>query len=225
MKFIHLYIFQIIKLFGYNILTKFQLAIFKVNWRLVNKNNDTIPVKVFPIGLVNVGDYTYGPIDVYPYCSKNEGLIIGRYCSIAKDVKFILGGNHSLTNLMTYPINNKLISSNINDSYSKGHIILGDDVWIGFGSIILSGVILGDGCVVAAGSVVTKSFPPFSIIGGNPARLIKMRFDEDVVNELMLSKFSFSNLSACFVKDNIDLLNQRLDIDVFNQIENKINKL
>lgn len=216
-----LYIYEIIKVFGYNILTKINFAIFKVKWRLRNKHNFTTPIKVYPMELVIVGKHSYGPIDVYTYDSPTEKLLIGSYCSIAKDVRFILGGNHITNHILTYPINNMLISNKINDSFSKGEVIIEDDVWIGVGAIILSGVKLGQGCVVGAGAVVTKSFPPFSIIGGNPARLLKMRFEKDVVDQLLNIGLDFSCFDKKFIIDNKNLFNTKLDVDIINKINKK----
>jgi acetyltransferase-like isoleucine patch superfamily enzyme len=218
------YIFSIFNIFGLSIVRKIEFAIFKVQWAQRNSNNKTSPVKCFPINLVSVGDYSYGPVDVYTYYAFGEGLKIGKYCSIAKDVKFILGGNHDTNCIMTFPIKNKFVDGNINESTTKGNIILQDDVWIGVGATILSGVILGQGCVVAAGSVVTKSFPAYSIIGGNPAKIIKMRFDEEVINELINNELLISEFSPEFILNNIDLFSKNLNINTTNQLLINFNK-
>lgn len=183
----------------------------KSEWALKNANNKTYPVSIFPINLVNVGDYSYGPIDVYTYKAEGEGLQIGKYCSIAKDVKFILGGNHKTDCLMTFPVRNKFSTKHINESLSKGKIILEDDVWIGVGATILSGVRLGQGCIVAAGSVITKSFPPYAIVGGNPARIIKMRFDDKLLNSLKLADIKISSIEEKDIIDNLKLYSSTLN--------------
>lgn len=218
MKQFYLYLISILKVFGIDIIRKVEFAIFRVKWAKSNTHNLTKPAKCFPIHLVSVGEYSYGLIDVYPYYADGEGLTVGKYCSIAKGVKFILGGNHNIKSLMTFPVRNKFVDSHMIDSYTKGRIVLEDDVWIGVGVRVLSGVRLGQGCVVAAGSVVTKSFPPFSVIGGNPAKIIKMRFSEDVIVKLVENKIVVGDFSRSFILDNIELFNDDLNSDNADQI-------
>jgi len=90
------------------------------------------------------------------------------------------------------------------EAWSKGLIIVEDDVWIGTRVIILSGIRIGQGAIIGAGSVVTKDVPPYAIVGGDPARVIKYRFDEETVKQLI--KIDFSRISKEFVLNNIDLL-------------------
>ncbi|PXY41988.1 acetyltransferase [Flavobacterium cheongpyeongense] len=195
----------------------------KTKWYLKNANNKTFPVKYFPINLVNVGDHSYGPIDIYTYGAKDEGLQIGKYCSIARDVKFILGGNHKTDCFMTFPVKNKFGGANENVALTKGKITIGDDVWIGVGSIILSGVKLGQGCVVAAGSVVTKSFGPYTIIGGNPSKIIKMRFEENIIKILEKHNLKIGAIESNEISNNIarysDTLNEKNIQDLINHLK------
>ena len=176
---------------------------------------------MFSIDLVKVGNYTYGPIHVYDYGELNSGLIIGNLCSIALDVKFILGGNHFTNRLFTYPITPMLTSLGNDGSYSKGKIIIGHECWIGIGVTVLSGVEIGNGCVVAAGSVITKSFPPYSIIGGSPAKLIRMRFSDEIV-EKMKDNESIYELSASKYIENIRMIEKELKIEDVETILLKI---
>lgn len=192
-------------------------------WRELNPHNKTYPVLneencSFPIDLVHVGNHTYGGLKVSYFTGDEEGLFIGDYCSIARDVIFILGGEHKYCHISTFPF--QAVFKNIFEATSKGPIILEDDVWIGENSLILSGVTLRRGTVVAAGSVVTKSSEPYSIIGGNPAKLIKYRFEPDVINKLININFSklteskiFSNIESLYTevtKDNVDDLIQTI---------------
>lgn len=195
-----------------------ELVNLKAEWAIKNPHNNTYPVRYFPIDLVSIGDYSYGPIDIYTYRAVGEGLEIGKYCSIAKDVKFILGGNHKTDCLMTFPVKNIFGKQRENVALTKGKIILEDDLWIGVGSTILSGVRLGQGCVVAAGSVVTKSFPSYAIIGGNPARIIKMRFDEKVLNKLETAAITIGSIETKDIMGNIEYYSDTLDEKIIHDL-------
>jgi len=148
-------------------------------WRNRNGHNRTFPVndlscEPYPLDKVRVGIGTYGPLKVFSYGNNSESLTIGNYCSIATGVTFLLGGEHDFRNISTFPF--KFFFNGEIESITKGGIVLEDDVWIGTNSIILSGVKIGRGAVVAAGSVVVKNVECYSIVGGNPAKFIKMRF-------------------------------------------------
>jgi len=185
-----------------------RLIHFKIKWQEHFKNNFTTPVKIMPINKIIIGDFCYGPIEVLSWRNNEEKLIIGKYCSIASGVKFILGGNHDGSKLMTYPIKNKLIDSSV-ESFTKGPIIIEEDVWIGSEVIVLSGITIGKGSIIAAGSVVTKSFPAFSIIGGNPAKILKYRFDEETI--LTLKNIDYNKIDPIFLKNNIKLLYEEIN--------------
>lgn len=116
-------------------------------------------------------------------------LVIGKYVSISIGCNFILGGNHDMSRMTTYlPFD---LNNYDKDSFLKtnGDIIIGNDVWIGQGVTVMSGVAIGDGAVVAANSTVTKDVEPYSIVGGVPAKKIKMRFDQDTIDFLLKSKW------------------------------------
>jgi acetyltransferase-like isoleucine patch superfamily enzyme len=120
---------------------------------------------------------------------KLNSIQIGNFCSIARNVTF-QEFNHDFNRLTSYFINaNMFRKSNLDDIVSKGSIVLGHDVWIGTHSVILSGVKIGTGAVVAANSVVVKDVPPYAIVGGNPAKIIKYRFSEKIINQLLTSKW------------------------------------
>lgn len=175
-------------------------------WRKKNKHNFTHIVSKCNINLISVGQYSYGDLNVRDF-NNGTKLFIGSFCSIATDVVFLLGGNHSTENLSSYPFKNKLINGEA-ESISKGDIVIEDDVWIGDRSVILSGVRIGKGAVVAAGSVVTKDIEPYSIVGGVPARVIKYRFSKEIINELLT--IGYSLLSKDFIKENLDFFYKKI---------------
>lgn len=154
---------------------------FKKEWQKKNSNNWTYPANIFDSDLVEVGRCTYGRIDIRSD-TKNM-LKIGNFCSIADKVTFMLGLDHPANLISTYPFKNYFFNGI--SAISKGDIILDDDVWIGYNVTILSGVHIGQGAIVAAGAVVTKDVPPYAIVGGVPAKVIKYRFSSDVVEQLM----------------------------------------
>ncbi len=141
-------------------------------------------------GNVQIGKYTTicGPST--RVCAGINKVIIGSYCSIASNV--IIQEYYHKTNLVTtYSILNTIFNKhNINlERESKGDIIIEDDVWIGSNVVILSGVKIGRGSIVGAGSIVTKSVPPYSVVGGNPAKVLRVRFDQEKIDRLESSKW------------------------------------
>lgn len=147
-----------------------------------------------------VGDYTYYDDfeDVYNF-EKNvkylfdfigDKLIIGKFCMIASGVTFIMnGGNHLTDAITTYPF--AIFGGAWQDamqgkSYpTKGDTVIGNDVWIGHDATIMPGLTIGDGAIIASKSVVTKDVEPYSIVGGNPAKMIRKRFDDIKINQLL----------------------------------------
>ena len=143
---------------------------------------------------------TYGQINAI-VSGVDSNLTIGRFCSIASNVVFVLQSNHRLDCISTYPFKVKFGKEPC-EAITKGHIIIDDDVWIGFRATILSGVHIGQGAVVAAGAVVTKDVPPYAIVGGTPAKIIKYRFPPDIIENLL--KIDYSKLDDEFIKTNIE---------------------
>lgn len=132
-----------------------------------------------------VGRDTYGKPRINHW-GESATLKVGSFRSIANDVKIFLGGNHRTDLITTYPFSYfresaKHISASIT---TRGDVIIGHDVWLGDGAVILSGVHIGNGAAVGASSVVTKDVPPYAIVVGNPARLIRMRFSDEEIATL-----------------------------------------
>ena len=157
---------------------------------------------------IEVGDYTIyndfvaNPLlfeknnVLYHYPILREKLIIGKFCSIACGTKFLFNcANHSLKSLSTYTFplfyeEWELEKSNITTAWdNKGDIVIGNDVWIGYEAVIMAGVHIGDGAIIAARAVVTKDVPPYTIVGGTPAKEIRKRFDAEVIQQLLMLKW------------------------------------
>lgn len=185
----------------YRVLKKLKWHIFIRQWRKKNKHNDTIPADFFNVECACVGNYTYGAINVQHYGNENR-LVIGSFCSIGPNVTFLLKDDHSLECISTYPYKVKCLNIATNEAISKGDIIVDDDVWIGYGATIMSGVHIGQGAIVAAGAVVTKDVPPYAIVGGVPAKVIKYRFEPELIKELL--KIDYSKLTKEKVEKHID---------------------
>ena len=187
---------------------------------------------------IEIGDYTMyndfvnDPCDfeknnvLYHYPVNGDKLKIGKFCSIACGAKFIFtSANHSLKSLSTYPFpiffeEWGLDVKNIREAWdNKGDIVIGSDVWIGYEAVILSGVTIGDGAVVGARAVVTKDVPPYTVVGGVPARPIKKRFDEQTIDRLLKLRwwdFDKEKIKECipFIQSgNVDALIKQLSYD------------
>lgn len=177
--------------------------------------------KIFPqnscsLEILEFGKYSYGRPKILTFGNKKEKLKIGNFVSIAENVTFILSGGHYLNTFTTFPIKGAYFKES-DESLCKGPITVCDDVWIGYGAIILSGVTIGQGAVVAAGSVVTKDVEPYSIVGGNPAKLIKYRFSKELIEEM--KKIDFSKLDPEKFRDVKKLLYKKLDFEVLEEIK------
>ncbi len=156
---------------------------------------------------VIIGAYTYyddgsAPLEfeknniLFNYPELGDRLMIGKFCAIASGTKFIMNAaNHRLHSVTTYPFHvlgglwREKTPNHLSELPFKGDIVVGNDVWIGRESIIMPGVKIGDGAIIAAYSVVTRGVSPYSVVGGNPARFIKKRFDDELTALLMQFKW------------------------------------
>ena len=132
-----------------------------------------------------IGDWSYGRPNIMRMDQTTQ-LEIGRFCSIADGVRILLGGEHRTDWVTTYPFPSILPERFSAEGHpaSKGNIVIGNDVWICAGSTILSGVIIGNGAVVGAGCVAARDVPPYAIVAGNPARVVRFRFDPSIISRL-----------------------------------------
>ena len=187
----------------YKLKQNLMLIYSRTTWKMKNKHNRTYVVNNFKQDNVSVGNGTYGGLKVLDLAGERK-LSVGNYCSIADEVCFILQDDHLIDNLSTYPFKVMCLHNEKNEAVSKGDIILDDDVWIGYRAIILSGVHIGQGAIIAAGAVVTKDVPPYAIVAGVPARIVKYRFSEDIIKDL--EKIDFSLMTKDIIEKHIDEL-------------------
>jgi virginiamycin A acetyltransferase len=139
---------------------------------------------------IDDSSYIIHPYHIESFDSRKENgelplISIGKYCSIARNCTFVL--SHHKMNLITTAKSTHMIfnhNQGNNSSYSRGDIIIKNDVWIGVNSTIMDNITIENGAVIAAGSVVTKSVPPYAIVGGNPAKILKYRFSENIIHRL-----------------------------------------
>jgi acetyltransferase-like isoleucine patch superfamily enzyme len=136
-----------------------------------------------------IGDYSYGRLQIRSW-GEGAKLTIGRYCSFADSVAIFLGGNHRTDWVSTYPFSDfpelwPEARGQGSTLSTRGDVAIGSDVWVGAGATILSGITVGHGAVIGARAVVTKDVPPYTVIGGNPATVLKLRFDEATIAALL----------------------------------------
>jgi virginiamycin A acetyltransferase len=167
-----------------------------------------------------VGDYTYydDPENsedfernvLYHFPFIGDKLIIGKFCALAKGVKFIMNGaNHPMSGASTYPFfifgnGWERTAPDVDQLPRKGDTIVGNDVWIGYDSLVMPGVVIGDGAIIASRSVVVSDVAPYTIVGGNPAKAIRERFPRAVAEELQ--RIQWWNWDAAKITRNLEAL-------------------
>ena len=182
---------------------------------------------------ISIGDYTmyndfmHDPAEfeknnvLYHYPVNRDRLVIGKFCSTACGARFLFNSaNHAAASLSTYPFpiffeEWGLDRRDVANAWdNKGDIVVGNDVWIGFEAVILSGVTIGDGAIIGARAVVTKDVPPYTVVGGVPAKIIRKRFPDDTIDTLLSirwwdwPKARIAQNIAAIQSGRIDLLNQ-----------------
>ena len=187
----------------------------ETNWELKNNHNKTWLINSFQSEKISVGKSTFGPIDAVFSSNGDDKLIIGNFCSIASGVKFLVSSEHPYKGISTFPFKVYFLDYQL-EAVSKGSIIVKDDVWIATNAIILSGVTIGQGAIIGAGAVVTKDVPPYAIVGGNPAKVIKYRFEPEIIDKLLA--FDYSKLTEAKIK--------QLGIKLYTELtKENVNKL
>lgn len=158
----------------------------EIYYRITGKDRPTFTNSARSMRRYSVGQWTYGVPTVFDW-GDDTSLTIGKFCSIAGDVKIFLGGNHRVDWVTTYPLAEIFRDCGLERAMfrrSRGDVRIGNDVWIGYGAIILSGVKIGNGAVIGAACLVTKDVPPYAMVGGNPAKVIGMRFSDTQIKRL-----------------------------------------
>lgn len=179
----------------------------------ISKNNPDTQIRLtsyFDVNRISLGRYSYGNIRVVAF-NKISNIKIGDFCSIAENVNFIVDAEHNIDTISTYPFKVKMLEKQLFEASTRGDIVISDDVWIGYGATIMSGVNIGQGAIVAAGAVVTRDVPPYAIVGGVPAKIIRYRFDEELID--VLKNIDYSRVTIDDVETHID--------DLYSVLKNK----
>jgi virginiamycin A acetyltransferase len=182
---------------------------------------------------ISIGDYTYfddrrhGPDKfeehnvLYNYDFSKVKLVIGKFCAIAAETKFLMTGDHKLDAVSTYPFpifgNGWESAFDVHNLPVKGDIIVGHDVWFGYDCLVMNGVTIGNGAIIATRAVVKKDVPAYSIVAGNPAKVVKMRFDDLTIARL--ERIAWWDWDIEKINKNLHLI-CNLDIDRLEYVSN-----
>lgn len=161
-----------------------------------------------------IGRHSYGDLKVRHW-GEGARLEIGAFCSFAEGVKILLGGEHRVDWVTTFPFSvlwKQAAGGITGHPHSKGDVIIGNDVWVGTEALIMSGVRIGDGAVIGARAVVTRDVPPYAIVAGHPARLVRYRFAQERIDRLL--RLAWWNWSDAAIARHLPAL-LSADIDAF----------
>ena len=185
---------------------RFRLLRRKMSQKISPSSRNIIYTKDLLGDRYSIGDHTYGKPRVVSWKKEGTSLRIGKYCSISTHVVIFLGSEHRTDWVSTYPFPSlwKEARSIKGHPFSKGDVTIGNDVYVGYHVTILSGVTIGDGAAIGACSVVTRNIPPYAIVAGNPAQIIRYRFDEETIRKLLDIKWW--NWADDKVAENVHLI-------------------
>lgn len=188
----------------------------KRKWHRLHPDSDTVPMNSFNFEHVEIGKGSYGELNIVDF-GGDCCLHIKNYVSIAQHVTFILNAEHPINHISTYPFKVKLLKSQKSESFGKGDIYVGDDVWIGYGATIMSGVNIGQGAIIAAGAIVTRDVPNYAVVGGAPAKVIKYRFEKEIIDEF--SNLDFSRVEESKINEIVEkALYTEVDLDNYKEL-------
>jgi acetyltransferase-like isoleucine patch superfamily enzyme len=190
-----------------------------------DKNPDSLRRQIIGNSKIEVGRFTYG-LEGLSVREWGEGasLTIGAFCSIAEGAQIFLGGNHRADWITTYPFGH-IYQEHLGANAPAGHpstngpVVIGNCVWIGANATIMSGVSISDGAIIAANATVTRDVGPYEIVGGNPAKLIRKRFEDTIIEKLL--ELAWWNLSAEQVQEITNVLCGPPDIEVLDSLLRK----
>lgn len=193
-------------------------------WKSRNAHNNVVPKNIFDMDRVSIGSFSYGLLDLIAYNPNGKDkLCIGNFVSISSDVHFLLDEHHQIKTFTTFPLKSILLGEKSeSDTISRGSIVVEDEVWIGNSVKILSGVTIGKGSIIATGSVVVSDVPPYSIVGGVPAKVIKYRFEKQMIDRLIYLKLE--KIPKKIIMENIELLYKEIDANTILEIEELFKK-
>ena len=198
-------------------------TLYAKRWRSQNLHNSIVLLNPFNSDQVVAGRFSYGTIDTQFHHPKDK-LIIGDFVSIAKGFQVVLSGSHHMNTFSTFPIEALITGQNkYTDITCSGDRIIEDDVWIGKNVLIIGGGKISQGAVIAAGSVVVKDIPPYAIVGGVPAKVIRYRFSTEIIKKLL--QIDYSKIDKTFLEDNLsDFYKEDISEEDVNSLLGKIQK-
>lgn len=181
-------LFRFLSLKYRNLKSDYRFANLNSRWRTRNQHNGTLLGMECDIDRVEVGNYTYGTLNIHNGRGSDK-IIIGNFCSVASDVHFFVSMDHDINCVSTYPFRRRIFKKKIWEGKGHGDIVIKDDVWLGTGVKIMSGVTIAQGAVIGAGAVVTKDIPPYAVAGGGTRTCNKVQISRRYNRQTVDNRF------------------------------------